>query len=463
MSRRVKFFALLCLLSKLSTLVVAGEKSAGDNPCAGQITYQSDKDDAYKYLEDQQRQIYSENPQLTDPFSREELNKPRSVAKWADLKARALRACPDPSVPEHCAFDSKVLDQLMNETACPTLPTRFESPLFFSGIQGFMGLVDKIRLRHFPQSSIIRFGSLPTGTFDAQAILPPGSKVPLIILNRDIFAFVGAFSAAIADSIPIIITNKGVKLDSSEAGIRKRLRDHPNIVHNFADAMSRLVREGSAVGATRLTILDEDHNPLLRRLLLAMDLFLISHEEAHVILGHVSDQSVEFHLAGSRRKGTSAQPPGRDARNAQILSVPSKNQADGSFTTLKAELRTREQELQADALGFSLLMWDEEEEVRDPISEQVAAATPYLVFYVLDAASAYGSEAGGWTFSDANHPTAADRIKALSPVFDPLAETRKPPSEMDFRITFDAAFKVLLEEADPQIRQNLGLKTKDTK
>jgi hypothetical protein len=326
-----------------------------------------------------------------------------------------------------------------------------------------VGFVDKIRLRHFPQSPIIRFGSLPTGTIDAQAIFPPGSRVPLIILNRDIFSFVGAFSAAIADSIPIIITDKDVKFDSSEAGIRKRLRDHPNIAHNFGDAMSRLVREGSVAGATRLSILDEGHNPLLARLLLAMDLFIVSHEEAHVILGHVSDQSVEFRLAGSRRKETLAQPPGRDARNTQTLSFPSKSQADGSFTTLKAELRTREQELQADALGFSLLMWYEEEEVRNPFSEQVAAAAPYMVFHVLDAARAYGSEAGGWTFSDANHPTAADRIKELWPVFDPLAETRKPPSEMDFRIIFEAALKVLFEEADPQIRQNLGLKTKDTK
>jgi hypothetical protein len=50
-----------------------------------------------------------------------------------------------------------------------------------------------------------------------------------------------------------------VGLDYSELGIRKRLLDHSYIVHNFADAMSRLVREGSSAGAIEVT-LDEAHN-----------------------------------------------------------------------------------------------------------------------------------------------------------------------------------------------------------
>jgi hypothetical protein len=71
-----------------------------------------------------------------------------------------------------------------------------------------------------------------------------------------------------------------------------------------------------------------------------------------------------------------------------------------------------------------------------------------MVFRVLEAANAYGGQAGGWTFADANHPSAADRIKGLSPIFDELAKTSEPLREVDFRIPFDAAFKVLLAEAD---------------
>jgi hypothetical protein len=460
MSRRGRFLALLCILSNLSTWAVAGDKSPGDNPCAGQITYQSDRDDAYKYLEEQQRQIYTENPQLADPYSREEVNKPKSVATMADLKARALKTCPDPSLRAQCAFSPDVIDRLIKEIACVPLPTRFESPLFVSLINLYSAVLDKVRGSHFPESPVTRFGSLPTGTLDAQAILPPRSKVPLVILNRDIFFFTGALSKAIADSIPITM-GQPVHLDYSELGIRRRLRDYPYIVHNFADAMSRLVREGSSAGAIEV-LLDDNHNHIHARLVAAMDQFLMSHEEAHVILGHVSDQSVEFRLAGSHSNGMSTRGPKLPPPKAQILSLPPKSPTDGPFTTLKAELRTREQEFQADALGFKLMIWSEEVE-GNPLSEMIAAAAPHIVFRVLDAANAYGREAGGWTFSDANHPSAADRIKALSPVFDEVAKTSEPLREADFRIPFDAAFTVLLAEADPQIRQNLGLPPKKTK
>jgi hypothetical protein len=459
MKQRAWCLAMLCTLNTFIARAVAQIAHPEQTECPSQITYKSDTDAAYKYLENLQRQIYTQNPQLTDPYSLAELKSPRSVANFADLKARALKACPDPSLRSQCALDPELVDRLMKSLPCMTLPTRFESPLFFSAITLYTTDLDKVRVSHFPQSSITRFGSLPTGIFDAQAILPPGSKVPVVILNRDIFFFTGAFSKATSDSIPITM-GEAVELDYSEDGIHRRLLEHPHIVHNFADAMSRLVRGGSSADAIEVT-LDEIHNHLHARLVSAMDEFLISHEESHVILQHVSDQAVEFHLAGSHGNGTPTHPK-LAASKVQVLSLPSKSPTDGTSLALKVELRTREQEFQADALGFKLMLWEQEEE-GDPIGEMIAAGAPTVVFRVLDAASAYGREAGGWTFSDANHPSAADRIKALSPVFDEAAKNSEPLREVDFRSTFDIVFTVLLAEADPQIRQNLGLPPKNMK
>jgi len=458
MSQVWRLFLLLWFLSMLPSSAVAGDKIPGDVPCAGQIAYQSDKDDAYKYLENLQRQIYAQNPQLADPYSRAEMNQPQSVATMADLRARALKTCPDPSSGLRCAFSPETADGIIKKFACLSLPTRFESPLFVTLIDLYTTELDKVRTSHFPQSSITQFGSLPTGTFDAQAIFPPGSGVPLVILNRDIFFFTGALSKAIVDSIPIVREGQSVHLKYSEQAIRARLREQTYIVHNFADAMSRLVTEGSSTGATEV-LLDNDHNQLHARLLASMDRFLISHEQAHVILGHISDRSVEFRLAGSYGKETSLKLTG--SKPGTLLPTP-KTPIDKNLTPLKRELRTREQEFEADALGFKLMIWGEEVQ-GNRFSETVSGAAPQMIFRVLDAANAYGSEAGGWTFSDANHPTAADRIKALSTVFDEVAKTSEPLRESDFRIPFDVAFRVLLEEADPQIRQNLRLKTKETK
>jgi len=419
--------------------------------CPQQITYLSDAPgDPYRYLEDQQRQVYDENPGLADPYSLAELKTPRAVANFAELKRRALEACPKGKPRSSCALDPDLVDKLFGSIECITLPTRFESPLFASLIALDSEAVDKVRLTRYPKSPATRFGSLPTGSFDAQAIHPPGSTLPLVILNRDIFFFTGALSKALSDAIPIA-EGPMVALDYSEDGIRKRLRATPYIVHNFADAMSRLVREGSSNGAMEIT-LDETHNHLHARLVTAMDLFLLAHEQAHIVLGHVSDKSVAFRLAGGRASAHSVPAVRRGARTRTVPAGASRQPA----TSLQAALRTREQEYEADALGLKLLMWSRHED-GDPIAEMVAGAAPHMMFRVLDAANAYGAEAGGWTFGDANHPSAADRIAALAPVFDGLAAESDVLRQVDFRIMFDAAFKVLLEEADPEIRRNLGL------
>jgi len=85
------------------------------------------------------------------------------------------------------------------------------------------------------------------------------------------------------------------------------------------------------------------------------------------------------------------------------------------------------------------MIWSTEQE-KDSIGEMIAATASHLVFQVLDAANAYRSDAGGWTFSDANHPPAADPIEALTPVFNELAKTIELLRKADFQLSVDAAF-----------------------
>ncbi len=53
--------------------------------CSNQIHYLSDTDDAYRYLEARQRAIYEANPGIADPFSREELRKPKATNTLDEL------------------------------------------------------------------------------------------------------------------------------------------------------------------------------------------------------------------------------------------------------------------------------------------------------------------------------------------------------------------------------------------
>lgn len=416
-------------------------KATGD-----QVIFLSDvPGNPYGYLEALQRNIYSSNEGLADPFAKSELNSPRSIASIADLKAAALKACPDPAKRETCALDPEMVEVVMGSLACQELPTRFESPLFFALISLHLEPLQKAQERHYPKAPATRFGSLPTGTFDAQAILPPGSDVPLVILNRDLFFFSGAFSKAVSDAIPITM-GEAVALDYSALGIRKRLRTNPYIVTNFADAAARLVKGGTSGGAKEVT-LDDTHNHLHARLLGAIDSFLMAHEQAHIILGHTGKISASLHLAGGGLPARAAAPE---------APMPNASDTTTSDSVPQVILRSRQQELDADALGFKLMMYASQEGT-DPIATLVGAAAPHMVFRVLEMADRYGKEAGGWTFADANHPSASERIKALESVFDGVSRNIPILKQADFRIAFDSAFDVLLQEADSQIRQRLGL------
>lgn len=432
---------LACFAADPPIAAKASCKAEGD-----QVKFLSDvPGDPYVYLEALQRNIYSSNEERADPFAKAELNSPRSVASIAELKARAMKACPDPAKRDTCALDPQTVEEVMGSLTCLELPTRFESPFFFAIIGRYLPPLEKARQRYDPKAPATRFGSLPTGTFNAQAILPPGSDVPLVILNRDLFYFSGTFSKAISDAIPIT-TGQAVALDYSPDGIRKRLLANPYIVTNFADAAARLVKDGSSAGAREVT-LDETHNFLHARLLGAIDSFLMAHEQAHFILGHTGKASVPLHLAGGAVPAPTA---------ATKTAIASASGATTSDSVIRVISRSRQQEFDADALGFKLMMYASQES-KDPIATLVGAAAPHMVFRVLEMADRYGKEAGGWTFADASHPSASERVKALEPVFNVLAKSNPILKQADFRIAFDSAFDVLVQEADPQIRQRLGL------
>lgn len=426
----------------------------GPKACADQVSYLSDKDPAYKYLEVEQEKIYR-YAVSADPFLREQLKGERVARTFDELKAAVFRSCSSrPDISSPCVLETALIDRLAEQIECLEIPTRFESPLFALALQLYMDELNPVVGSLFTNSNEAKFGTLPTGVFDAQAVLPPNSNASLLILNRDIFFFTGAMSKSIVDALPITQGN-AVTIDFADESIRKRLAENPHIVANFADAISRLVNAGSSSGAQEV-FLDYMHNLLHARLVTAMDRFLISHEQAHVSLDHVSDKTKEFRLVGGRR------PPQMQSRaslndvNSKVLVFALYGSNDEEETLLKAQVRTRKQELDADALGFRFLV-EMQKAQGDPVSMWVGSAAPELIFRILEAVELYGTEAQGWTFGSANHPSANDRTIALSAEFEKLSAEIPNIGEIDFRTPFNASLRVLLEEADPLIRRNLAL------
>lgn len=441
----LRFLSRYALLGILSSVFTGSTFSQVAASCPDQLHYLSDSDAGYRYLESRQREIYDAFPSLADPFSRALMNAPKSITTFSDLAAYLDKQGCD-AHGKNCIGDAKVSAQLLKDIECKDLPTRFESPMFIELIDIYMTELGAEQKRDYPQSKSARFGSLPTGTIDAQAMLPPGVSQPVVILNRDIFFFTGAFSKSVSDAIPIHSVNGMIDIQYSKEAIEQRLREHPYIVANFADAMVHMLQFGTSAGAQEVT-LDADHNRLHARLVVGMDEFIIAHEDSHVILGHVSNDTVSFAFGAALAKPT------------QSASTPAVD------TSVVLQTRTREQEFQADATGYRLLIKTiaDRKPKPNPVDVMIAAAAPEVVFRIIDAAEAYGRAVNGRSFSDANHPDAEDRIAALDTVYKELSVANGPLDKMpDFRIVFDASIKELLAAADPLIRKSL-LTKKDQK
>lgn len=440
--KRTPCAAIACILMLCAVQgAVAQEGQDATTTCSDQLTYLSDQDPAYAYLEAEQRSIYASNPGLADPYSHAELRHPRAVHTFDELKRRAMESCANLAADQTCALDPQVLNELLQEIRCTPIPTRFESPIFALLIGRYVRQLDATRQAHYPQSSLTRFGSLPTGTFDAQALLPAGSTQPLVIMNRDIFFFTGPFSKALTDALPIEYEpDGGVRIEFAEERIRQRLSENPHIVRNFADAMARLASEGTTHGAREVT-LDNRHNMLHGRLVSAMDLFFLSHEQAHVVLNHVSDSRAPLRLFGVApvlAAGAAAVP--------QVANHP----------RLQVVTRTLEDEYMADAVGYALMLTTVASD-DDPISLAVAGVAPELIFRLLDVAEQYGRQANGWSFASTGHPLPAERVRAIQVAAQALADSSPALQDNPFRDAYLAALDLLVAESDATIRQLLQL------
>lgn len=408
--------------------------SPGPAACPAEPVYLSDSM-PYSYLERRQRDIYTSNPSLTDPLSRAELTQPEAIRSWEALSRRLEQAGCD-EAGENCLGDPNLSADILRQITCGTLSTRFESPLTFYLLRITLAGVDEARARLYPASPPIMFGTLPTGNIDAQALRVPDSTADLVLLNRDIYYFTGAFSKSVVNAIPITIEGGYVALSADRDSIRARLRQNPQIVRDFAEAMVLLVLRGSPRGANE-TFLDDNHNRLYARLVSALDTFIVAHEVAHVALRHTGRDRTLF-LAGGRvssaaTAGQAAEPPG---------------------TSLTVIERNRAQELAADALGFRFMLESYRRSSEDRLLDfTIAAAGVHVFFGIVELADRYADEFGQFGITGAAHPPAHERSAALDAAYrEQVAADPSLRDLPDFRPMFRESLAVLSEEAQPMIR-----------
>lgn len=405
----------IAALAVTTSVVALGYTAAAE--CEGSVRYLSENNDAYRVLEGKQREIYEGNTELLDrdPYLREQLASKEGIQKFEDV-VRVLA--------QMDLVDEEFGRQLVQFLRCEPLPTRFESPLSFMLLKNSLESLTAARTKLYPNSPLPLFGSMPTGTIDAQATVFENAEDPIIILDRNIYQFTGKFSKTVSATIPIGSDGGKVSLSYDKEDMRRRLHENPWIVSDFSQAMLLLVTSGAPNNAHE-TLLDADHNRMHARLVNGLDSFIVGHELGHIVLGHARSSTRELHMAG-----------------------------DGRDRPIEVVDHSQDDELAADQVGLRLLVTSQAAtgDPGDLLDAAIAAAGSDLFFKLLDLADQYRLKIGKPTFSDKAHPPAATRGENLdrylqSPEMAGIGLDKFP----DFRLLTRNALEVLVEEATPSL------------
>ncbi|MBB5344461.1 hypothetical protein [Tunturibacter empetritectus] len=202
------------------------------------------------------------------------------------------------------------------------LPTCYENPLLFIMLYQYASDIELARRAlHLPLSHPMRFGSLPSNDINAYTYVFSDTREEVVAINYELSPFIYHMTE-LAATISHLSQITGDRSDSElVTQALLSMAHNPEAKKTFTETLSSFVL-GKPVREPQIS---PDDFMLVISFAAGMERFVYAHEYAHVILGHVS--SSEF--------------------------IPLGATGDSEHVVL---LRTWRQEMDADALGYKLLL-----------------------------------------------------------------------------------------------------------
>ncbi|PFY96966.1 ImmA/IrrE family metallo-endopeptidase [Bacillus wiedmannii] len=130
-------------------------------------------------------------------------------------------------------------------------------------------------------------GTLPTGKVQAMAMRHYVSKEPMIIFEYELFTFTNLISKSVLLSLPFEQKNGVTKFSSSEENIKKMIVQDQTGVQKFLEVLLAYLIKGQPTLATPYYP-NEKIIGLNSQITHLMELFVMGHEYAHILLGHTN-------------------------------------------------------------------------------------------------------------------------------------------------------------------------------
>lgn len=135
------------------------------------------------------------------------------------------------------------------------------------------------------------FGVLPTGQPNGMAILVPGSRCPVIALEQGMVSFIHISAQCIVACFPFSISEtRQVQVRTQGDGWKEKIRNNDWLVGQFAEFLENYAVRGFA-DVHKLVAPEPHHALMAGSMMRSAQTFVVSHEYAHLLKGHLTERS----------------------------------------------------------------------------------------------------------------------------------------------------------------------------
>jgi hypothetical protein len=172
------------------------------------------------------------------------------------------------------------------------LPTEYESQDRYSSMMlTFESLRNALNKKACCLDAIPLLASLPTGDVNARVLAVPSTGCPVLFFEQGLFRFFHDFAKALSWAFPPISPLQMYD-DKAIRQMRTRYTMPEQASRDFTVVLGSYVSEGSTTGISHLINVAPYNRLLAGGLLQAMEWFIMGHELAHLVLGHLEPSNL---------------------------------------------------------------------------------------------------------------------------------------------------------------------------
>jgi hypothetical protein len=180
------------------------------------------------------------------------------------------------------------------------LPTPYEDPNWYAILMRIVKRVERaipaVYTSYDPKvNANVVFGTLRSGHVNATSMKIEGIDGALVVIEDGLFLFAHLMAKIFSSALPVS-SRAGTRVAFlyDRDSIRSRIASNPQLPHSFLDVLKAFIVEGHPSRAA-VYFIEALYAPFANYLTEAFEHFLIAHEYAHLVLGHLdpSDSGLE--------------------------------------------------------------------------------------------------------------------------------------------------------------------------